>query len=766
MNAVHAAPAPSIAAAPPKPVRSFLSRFDGRWLNLLLVGLLVMIVVAAVEKAGWVDYLYMVRWLALAGLITGAVASQIRLPGMLLHPIIILAGMESVIIYGARLLPSGSMEERLGTIGQHMYIWYTTVTQGGVAADNLLFAMLLALIAWLLAHLSMWTVIRKREVWWAVLACGTALAVNISYAPDLQGYMIVFLLVAGLLIVRVQLERQLRNWRVQRLAYPQNISFIAFLQSFIAILLIIGLARTLPPVSPGSISGWQTFQETWDDFQYDFNRTFSSVGTNSDARVSNFGPSLGFRGPVKLSGDIVMTVKSSTSGYWRAQVLDTYTPNGFITSDTNTTWAEPGDPRMADAQTGLSRVPVEQEFQVRIPKNGYIFGAGQPLKVNVSVELKGPPTDPRAILQAGRIRRGQNYTITSAISMATVDQLRSAGTNYPPGITSTYLQLPESLPKRVRDLAAVAAKSESAPGGKATPYDSATAIQDYLRNPANYKYNTNIAAPPAERDGVDYFLFDSRQGYCDYFASAMAVMLRSQGIPARVISGFATGDYDPNFGVYVVRDWHAHAWVEVYFPSYGWIPFEPTPSQPVITRAVDTNPVAKLPDDPASQSSQNPASSEQQPRDFLPSTLEPIATAVTSLPGTPPLHWLLLSLPFAALLGLFLRQWWFAPFRKLYGPRAYYARMLRLASWFGLKPRPSQTPHEYARNLSAVVPTARQSLASLTDAYVRDRYSATKLSKPELVSLQQAWLSLRNQLLRAAPSLLWRRRNGSRKSKV
>lgn len=766
MNTVHAAPAPTIPDGQQKTTRSFWSRFDGRWLNMLLVGVMVMIVVASVERAGWVEYLAMVRWLALAGLITGAVASQIRLPGLLLHPIIILAGIESVIIYGARLLPGGSMEERLGVIGQHMYTWYTTVTQGGVTSDNLLFAMLLALIAWLLAHLSMWTVIRKREVWWAVLACGTALAVNLSYAPDLQSYMIVFLLVAGLLVVRVQLERQLRNWRAHRLAYPQNIPFVAFLQSFIAILLIIGLARTLPPVSPGSISGWQTFQEAWDDFQYDFNRTFATVGANSDARVSNFGPSLGFRGPVKLSGDIVMTVKSSTSGYWRAQVLDTYTPNGFITSDTSTTWAEPGDPRMANAQTGLSRVPVEQQFQVRIPKNGYIFGAGQPLKVDVSVELKGPPTDPRAILQAGRIRRGQTYTITSAISMATVDQLRAAGTNYPPEIASTYLQLPESLPKRVRDLAAVAAKSESAPSGKATPYDVATAIQDYLRNPINYKYNTNIAAPPAGRDGVDYFLFDSHQGYCDYFASAMAVMLRSQGIPARVISGFATGDYDPNFGVYVVRDWHAHAWVEVYFPSYGWVPFEPTPSQPVITRAVDANPVTPPQDDPASQPSQNETSGEQQPRNFLPSTLEPITTAVTALPGPPPLHWLLLSMPVAVLLGLFLRRWWFAPFRTLYGPRAYYARVLRVAAWFGLMPRPSQTPHEYARNLSAVVPTARQPLASLTDAYVRDRYSEMKLSKPELASLQHAWRSLRNQLLRAAPKLLWHRRKGSRKSKV
>src|SRR5207248_7787128 len=75
---------------------------------------------------------------------------------------------------------------------------------------------------------------------------------------------------------------------------------------------------------------------------------------------------------------------------------------------------------------------------------------------------------------------------------------------------------------------------------------------------------------------VDYFLFQSRQGYCDYFATAMVVMLRAEGVPARVASGFAPGDFDPETGISTVRENHAHSWVEAYFPRFGWITFEPS----------------------------------------------------------------------------------------------------------------------------------------------------------------------------------------------
>src|ERR1700719_4531408 len=98
---------------------------------------------------------------------------------------------------------------------------------------------------------------------------------------------------------------------------------------------------------------------------------------------------------------------------------------------------------------------------------------------------------------------------------------------------------------------------------------------------ANFTSSTHVAALPPDQDWVDYFLFDSKQGYCDYFATAMVVLLRAEGVPARVASGFAPGDFDPATGVSIVRENHAHTWVEAYFPSYGWVTFEPSAIRPI-----------------------------------------------------------------------------------------------------------------------------------------------------------------------------------------
>ena len=118
--------------------------------------------------------------------------------------------------------------------------------------------------------------------------------------------------------------------------------------------------------------------------------------------------------------------------------------------------------------------------------------------------------------------------------------------------------------------------------GAVTPYHQARVIESYLRD--NIKYNELIPRPPAGQDPVDWVLFDHQEGYCNYYASAMIVMLRSLGIPARMAAGFAQGTYDNEEGMYVVTEHDAHTWVEAYFPGYGWIEFEPTTAQEPIDR--------------------------------------------------------------------------------------------------------------------------------------------------------------------------------------
>jgi hypothetical protein len=174
------------------------------------------------------------------------------------------------------------------------------------------------------------------------------------------------------------------------------------------------------------------------------------------------------------------------------------------------------------------------------------------------------------------------YTVTSWATAASVNQLDADSVNYPASIRATYLRVPD-VPQRVRDL------SRSLTVNARSPYDKAVRIQNYLRT--TYRYRLDVPPAPPGQDVVDYFLFDAPGGFCSYYASAMVVMLRVQGVPARVVSGYAMGDYDSTQRAYRVPASAAHAWVEVYFPTLGWVEFEPTTSQAVfLYRADESSP--------------------------------------------------------------------------------------------------------------------------------------------------------------------------------
>ena len=163
------------------------------------------------------------------------------------------------------------------------------------------------------------------------------------------------------------------------------------------------------------------------------------------------------------------------------------------------------------------------------------------------------------------------YSGFSRLPNPDVAKLRAAGTTYPDGIADTYLQLP-TLDPRIPELA----KQVTAQAG--TPYDQARAIQNYLRS-NRFRY-TLILTGKAGDDPLPHFLFETHAGHCEYFASSMAVMLRTLGIPARPVNGFLPGEYNDLGGDYIVRASDAHSWVEVYFPGNGWVVFDPTPDAP------------------------------------------------------------------------------------------------------------------------------------------------------------------------------------------
>ena len=164
----------------------------------------------------------------------------------------------------------------------------------------------------------------------------------------------------------------------------------------------------------------------------------------------------------------------------------------------------------------------------------------------------------------GQIR----YEGLSVLPVARPAEANNAGTHYPEEIRRTYLQLPEHLDPRIPDFA------RKITAEAANPYAKSLAMESYLRE--NFTYSLNLTQN-ADADPLARFLFKTKAGHCEYFASSMAVMLRTLGIPSREVNGFLPGEYNEVAGDYIVRASDAHSWVEAYFPGVGWLTFDPTP---------------------------------------------------------------------------------------------------------------------------------------------------------------------------------------------
>ncbi len=285
-----------------------------------------------------------------------------------------------------------------------------------------------------------------------------------------------------------------------------------------------------------------------------------------------FAPFLDLRLRGRLSENLVMKVRSSEPLLYRGLVFDRYTGSGWTMSDTTGS-------RLAVMQQPLF-VPDEPEggsvAGVRPVVQSYFIAADQP---NVLFAAMAPrrlyfPGSSVWVDRYSSLRspflltRGMVYTVVSDVAAPAESDLLSAPATIPAAVAQNYLVLPP-LPERVTEL------SGRLTAGQPTEFQKVLAIQRFLDN--NYRYDLSIPPQRGTGDPVDHFLFVERRGYCEQFASSFVVLCRASGIPARLVTGFGTGEFNPFTGLYEVRQSDAHAWAEVYYPLYGWVTNEPTP---------------------------------------------------------------------------------------------------------------------------------------------------------------------------------------------
>jgi transglutaminase-like putative cysteine protease len=418
--------------------------------------------------------------------------------------------------------------------------------------------------------------------------------------------------------------------------------------------------------------------------------------------------------------------------YWRGLTYDRYAELGWSTEYAGKARYAAGEAAISPSATGHRL--LRQRVHLVDEQSGLLFAAGSLVTTDRKFQIawRALPGEGEQGDAFGAMVDATRYRADSLVPVFGEADLRAAGQDYPAWVLERYLQLADTIPDRVLALARELTATES------TAYDRALAIERYLRA---FPYTVDLPAPPTGRDLVDYFLFDLRQGYCDYYASAMVVLARAAGLPARLVTGYASGSYDEAQHRYTITGDQAHAWPEIYFPGYGWIEFEPTPAQPAIER-------------PAGAMVDAQPAPEMEPESITAYRVR--------------LNWALWLGVLAGLLLLALASafiWSVVDgwrLRRLAPDAAVidlYQRLRRHGRWLGVLSRKGDTPREYAsacvlrlaelmagERWSKLLVFAEGEVAWLAELCTRSLYSPWPTEAAEQARAIQTWRRLRGRL--------------------
>ena len=368
--------------------------------------------------------------------------------------------------------------------------------------------------------------------------------------------------------------------------------------------------------------------------------------------------------------------------------------------------------------------------------------------------------DIQALYTKADLTQTGSYQTLGLGSTATAAELENAGTTYPDWVTSRYLQLPDGVSQRTRDLASQIVAN----AGSTNPFSSAQAIQDYLR--ASYGYEENSPLQADGQDYVDYFLFDHQAGRCEQFSTAMTVMLRSLGIPARVVTGFSDSPGDAA-GQYVYRNNQSHQWVEVFFPGLGWVPFEPTPSQAALdygsgsseSQADGQSKATPLPElsitEPAIEST--PELQLSPVASPVPQSLDTGDSSGSGSRISPALLAILFLLIVSSLIAFFALQWRWKS-RGFRPAAALMFRLQRVGGWASIRAVPNQTPLEYAETIGRRFPDTLSAARSIAAAYTAEQYGGEPIDPESAGRASRSWSTIRSSILRHPMKWLHNRR--------
>lgn len=719
------------------------------WLTFAIAMIAFLAVAISIDNAHWVRRMPSIVPAIVFGLLVGLVTSRTRLPAAVVHPFGLVVGIVVVGLVAQQYADGLTLADRLADFRIRMNEWYHVVRAGDISNDNLPFITLVNALGYLSTYTAAWAIYRWHNAWLAIVPGGVVLLANISFQKGQpSGAFVVFLFGAVLLIARLHLQKNQANWKKEGVEYPEFISVSSVQLTFLLAVLLLVFAWTVPLGSQA-----KAFEGTVDAVTKPFEgrsetlvRLFHNIDSRKGARLHSFGDTLPIQGQVKLGVRSLFEVKSPDAGLLRAASYDVYTGNGWKAGSRDSTRVDARELAVDEVAGNYKQRSISTLKVTVLDAESTLLTPGTPLAANVATTIDTPrgfPNDIERMRSRRGLEKGDTYNSFGSISTATAEQLNGAGAAYPQWVTDRYLQLPKSLPQRV----AAEALRVVNEAGAGTPYARAHAIEQYLRG---FPYDLAVESPPAGQDTVDFFLFYLKRGYFDYQSSAMAVLLRTLGIPSRVTVGYAL---DPGTGAetnYTVKKDAAYSWVEVFFPEYGWVTFNPTQDRPEGGAGGLGTSTIPLPD----SKFEDPSLTDLFPQAEDPFADPSIQNALNELPvENSQLPWLLLwvlggMLTILAALFAAGRLTWNWGLAGLSGRAQLWAKAHRLAGWAGMGSRAAETPREWSRRVGGAIDRADDA-RQLASAYEELRYGRPDLQRIDDESTASSYKRLRRALISA-----------------
>ncbi|GAC1503573.1 MAG: hypothetical protein NVS2B12_14880 [Ktedonobacteraceae bacterium] len=720
------------------------------WFSVFLLATVVYSTIWSIQAANWVDHLNTLTFVTAIGLGLGIwTAKQRRFSRLAVHSGVVVLDLLLALWQTTAAFYDGS----IGGFIQGIQRWSALLAGGGASNDDSIFLFLILILGFILAYSSAWLLYRARNPWLLVIANGVVLLINLENVPPAYIiFLIIFLIASLLLLLRFNLFESMQRWNKSGLRYPDDLGWDIMQTGALISIGLLVFSWLLPGdyKNPTASLVWDSKGSPLVQLQNFWDRAVAVNGGINPANHGNFRDTLILGGDPNLTKEIVYRVNTSDKQpqYLVLLSYDTYN-NGWSIAHNDAQQLDIAANTPLATNTAKVR-SVKQTIEVVTPPgelHPYIAGASSITSMSVKASIVPGTGGIIAWLgDKGNLTAGTHYTVNSAVSAADEQTLRSIPMpadapkynpdlnpdqpvpveTFDPQVVKDFTQVPGNIS---RDPRMHALLKKIVPNPKVSMYDKAVALETYLRT--TYKYNTNIH-PKSGEDPVLWFLFDNsaKDGFCNYYSSAMAIMARMLGIPARVVAGYTHGNFEKD--QYVIRGVDAHSWTQVNFAGYGWVNFEPSasfnqferprPSEDALSSSNGINsalgalplPGVKTKNRRSIDESTGSSSGVVTPDQLQAQLLQRLELGLGGI--------LLLAL----LAALLFNIWWRRLFHRYSLATQLYGRVCMLAEWAGMKRRSSQTPFEYFQELSASALPASDDVVALErlgDIYVRERWA-------------------------------------------